>query len=103
MHDGEVYYITDGSFVRLIDELAHAATPLVASSVSLMPQGRRIPDGTLSITEAGRAVLEGRADRIALCGIDRWVGGVHLRPGDRLWRWDMRARSIVPPQSGVKP
>jgi hypothetical protein len=103
MHDGEVYYITDGSFVRLIDELAHAATPLVASSVSLMPQGRRIPDGTLSITEAGRAVLEGGADRIALCGIDRWVGGVHLRPGDRLWRWDMKARSIVPPQSGVKP
>jgi hypothetical protein len=101
MHDGEVYYITDGSFVRLVHELAHAATPLAASSLSSMP-AVGIPDGTLSITQAGLAVLEGRADRIALCGIDRWVGGVHLTsPG--VWRWDTKARRIVPPQPGVKP
>jgi hypothetical protein len=102
MHDGEEYYITDSSFVRLIQELTRAKTPLLASSASSMPE-RGIPEGTLSITEAGRAVLDGRADRIALCGIDRWVGGVHLRSGGRLWRWDTNARRIVPPQSGVKP
>jgi hypothetical protein len=96
MHDAEVYYITDGSFLRLIDALAHAATPLLASGAPSTPDGG-IPDGTLSITEAGRAVLEGRTDLIGLGGIDRWVGGVHLEPGDRLWRWDRDAARLVPP------
>jgi hypothetical protein len=45
-------------------------------------------DGALELTADGEAVLEGRADRIALIGIDRWLGGLHLRPGDELWRWD---------------
>jgi hypothetical protein len=97
MHGDEVYYITDTSFGRLIAELAEARTPLVAVSVP-PTRDRRIPDGTLSITEAGRAVLEGRADRIELCGIDRWIGGVQLQPGERLWRWDREAARLVAPR-----
>jgi hypothetical protein len=30
-------------------------------------------------------VLDGAADRVELLGIDRWVGGMHLRP-DALFR-----------------
>jgi hypothetical protein len=97
MHGDEVYYITDTSFVRSIAELSDGPAPLLASTVHSTSEGR-IPDGTLSITEAGRAVLEGRADRIELCGIDRWIGGVRLQPGDRLWRWDRESARLVPPR-----
>jgi len=96
MHEGEVYYITDGSFLALIDELTSAATPLLQSSVAPTKDGP-IREGTLSITEAGRAVLAGRRDRIDVCGIDRWIGGVHLHSGDRLWRWNPQSAQLVPP------
>jgi hypothetical protein len=36
--------------------------------------------GRIGLTDAGRRVLEGSADRVELLGIDRWVGGIHLRP-----------------------
>lgn len=49
----------------------------------------------LTLTDTGRRVLAGKADQIALNGIDRWIGGVHLQ-GNRLrWRWDERAQRIV--------
>jgi Domain of unknown function (DUF1835) len=47
----------------------------------------------LTITETGRDVLAGRADLVKILGIDRWVGGTHLRPG-YVPRWD-RAQSAV--------
>jgi hypothetical protein len=80
----------------LIDELTHAAPPLLRSSLTHR-KDRSIREGMLSMTEAGQAVLDGRADRIALCGVDRWIGGVHLQAGDRLWRWDRQAAQLVPP------
>jgi hypothetical protein len=33
-------------------------------------------------------VLARRQDRVAVCGIDRWLGGVHLRSGVNEWRWN---------------
>ena len=47
------------------------------------------------VTEAGRDVLAGRADHIQRNGIDRWLGGIHLRGGEPLWRWDERGRRLV--------
>jgi len=41
----------------------------------------------VTLTDAGRDVLAGRADRVELLGIDRWVGGTHLQPG-HVPRWD---------------
>jgi hypothetical protein len=48
----------------------------------------------VALTDAGREVLRGEADRIDLLGIDRWVGGTHLRPG-HVWRWDRSAARVV--------
>ena len=45
-------------------------------------------NGELALTDDGRSVLAGDADRVALIGFERWLGGVHLRAGDELWRWD---------------
>jgi len=40
------------------------------------------------LTEAGHAVLDGRADAVRLRGVDRWIGGVHLCAEVGIWRWD---------------
>jgi hypothetical protein len=50
----------------------------------------------LALTDVGRAVLEGRADRVEVLGIDRWLGGTHLRPG-YVWRWDSQTTGVVAP------
>ena len=50
--------------------------------------------GSVSLTEVGRAVRRGTKDKIATCGIDRWLGGVHLQ-GDAPWRWDNQRRRIT--------
>jgi hypothetical protein len=42
----------------------------------------------LQLTEAGRAVLAGQEDHVALNGVDRWVGGVHLTGRAVRWRWN---------------
>jgi hypothetical protein len=49
----------------------------------------------LALTADGEAVLNGRADHIALNGIDRWLGGVHVTPKS-LWRWDEAKNSLIP-------
>jgi len=46
----------------------------------------RFPEGTLTITDAGRRVLAGRADYLALNAPSRWIGGTCLTP-ERAWRW----------------
>ncbi|MFO1059880.1 MAG: hypothetical protein U1E53_23300 [Dongiaceae bacterium] len=43
-------------------------------------------------------MLGGAADAVSQHGIDRWVGGVALRPGLPIWRWDGAAGRLVPPR-----
>jgi len=94
MHDGEtVYYITDTSLAGLAEDLSRTSPPLLA----LEPGNAGNDQGlrrTVTLTDTGRAVLAGQLDRVAACGIDRWLGGVHLQSGGTLWRWD-DARRIV--------
>jgi hypothetical protein len=49
-------------------------------------------DGRYELTPDGRAVLDGTATRPP---IDRWLGGVHLGPGQADWAWDAMARRPV--------
>jgi hypothetical protein len=53
------------------------------------------PFGALALTDAGRDVLDGTADRIRLAGIDRWWGGVHLHGHEVPWRWDRHAQRVA--------
>ena len=48
----------------------------------------------VELTEAGHAVLEGRADHVKLNGIDRWIGGVHLT-NENVWRYDTQTKSLM--------
>jgi Domain of unknown function (DUF1835) len=54
--------------------------------VSLSEPNKPMRETTVTITDAGRAVLNGEASAVELNGIDDWVSGVHLdsRAG-RVW------------------
>ncbi|MFC3769218.1 sigma-70 family RNA polymerase sigma factor [Paenibacillus sp. GCM10012303] len=54
----------------------------------------------LVLTETGRNVLEGALDRIAVQGIDCWLGGVHLHGGSPDWRWVPERQTIVRMEPG---
>lgn len=71
----------DAWILRTLAEL----TPLVS-----------LTEGSAELTDAGRRVLAGDADRVELLGIDRWVGGTRLVPG-AVWRWDADASELVAP------
>jgi Domain of unknown function (DUF1835) len=49
----------------------------------------------VALTETGRNVLDGGADHVALNGVDRWIGGVHLAGREMRWRWDEGTESIT--------
>jgi hypothetical protein len=49
-----------------------------------------------TITDAGRELVEGKADWIKLQrGIDRWLGGVHLTGEQPQWRWDEDKKTLT--------
>jgi hypothetical protein len=86
-------YLGDLFAFRIMDRLATARVPLL----ELDPPGDAVTAATrLRPTPAGTRVLRGEADHVALNGVDRWVGGVHLR-GDRpSWRFDEGTESVQP-------
>lgn len=47
----------------------------------------------LALTADGEAVLGGRADHIALNGVDRWLGGVHVTTRSP-WRWNPQTATL---------
>jgi hypothetical protein len=95
MYDGErVYHITDGSLVSLAEDLSGTSPPLLTFDRSGGSEGSDLR-GVVRLTDSGKSVLTGREDRITACGIDRWLGGVHLQSGDRIWRWDDTRQCIT--------
>jgi hypothetical protein len=54
----------------------------------------------LALTDAGRAVLAGDADRCALVPFHRWIGGIHLTGPDPEWRWDRATGRVVSATGG---
>ena len=49
----------------------------------------------LRLTDAGRLVLDGQEDHVALNGVDRWIGGVHLEGREAPWRWNEGTEAIT--------
>ena len=82
----------DVQFAAMLRDLAAGATPLITIEHRDQPFGR----WWMSRAPAATDVLAGRIDRLALLPLDRWLGGVHLRPGAPLWRWDAERLTLVP-------
>ena len=87
-------FLGDSVFFGTLRALASARVPLV--TISGGSEALDLRSHVMAITDAGREVLAGRSDHIALDGIDRWRGGVHLTGRDTaLWRWDARSETLV--------
>jgi hypothetical protein len=84
-HDREdPFFLGDTTFFDRLNTLAAGDSPLVGA------------DGERAwLTDAGREALGGRLDRVETLGIDRWLGGVHLKGRRVPFRWNASARRIV--------
>ena len=95
MHEGEqVYYVTDSSLAAMAETLSCTSPPLLTLDLSGAAEGH-VLRGLVAVTDTGRSVLAGQLDRVAICGIDRWLGGVHLQGGGQLWRWDDTTQRVI--------
>jgi hypothetical protein len=84
-------FLGDTWCFEMIARLARAPAPLLANE----PAAARIDrHARLRLTAAGRRVLAGSDDHVALNGVDRWIGGVHLSGRTVPWRWDEGTESV---------
>jgi DNA-binding transcriptional MerR regulator len=69
--------------------------PLVEPLPTPPPLGdsRAFAGARVTLTELGREVLDGKADRVEATAVDRGLGGTHLGAGTD-WRWDRQAGSV---------
>ena len=96
MHDGEqAYYVTDGTLQEMADAFAQSQPPLLTLDPPTAAD-HRLLRRKATLTEIGRSVASGALDRISTCGIDRWLGGVHLHSGGTIWRWDEARQRVQP-------
>jgi hypothetical protein len=102
MHDEETaFYIADSSFLTVVSELSGPFVGLLQVKDRTAPErtgggtARHLLSGAIELTGLGREVLSGREDRINRCGIERWLGGVHLTGPGPHWRWDGAHERLV--------
>jgi hypothetical protein len=85
-------FMGDSTCFGRMDRMAQGPHPLLR----LDPPGRPAERTTgVRLTGTGARVLAGEADQIALNGIDRWIGGVHLEGRHVPWRWDDGTETVV--------
>jgi hypothetical protein len=83
-------YLGDTWAFAAIERLGRVEVPLVSVDAGVVDR-----HAAVALTEAGRSVLDGAADHVALNGIDRWIGGVHLAGRSVPWRWDEGVEAVV--------
>jgi hypothetical protein len=88
-------FMGDSTLWNCLHGLASGPVPLLSpvdgGSLDLPGPGenlRHFVKRPLALTDAGDQVAAGNADYVALNGIDRWLGGVHLLGRSVEWRWD---------------
>jgi hypothetical protein len=90
----EAIFMGDTGFLVHVRSLFESAAPLALVVRRQTASGPLSLEDSVALTDDGMRVLEGQADRVRLCGIDRWLGGVHLSGKGPVWRWDETARTI---------
>ncbi|PEL09839.1 DUF1835 domain-containing protein [Bacillus sp. AFS017336] len=70
--------LSDLYFAAILNELMKGDYPLISSNSELPSYKQHNPKAKIDLTSWGLDVLNGKANRIHLNGIDWWVGGVHL-------------------------
>ena len=98
-------WVTGGLFLQIVKEMLAGTGPLLNfTRIPPLPEQTTVlfPNQLkgdcaqlLSLTELGRAVLQGERDWHPLRHASYWVGGVHVQPGLPGWRWDESKRDPV--------
>jgi len=95
----EAPYFGDTMMLGELEEMASGDQPLLTIQGLELMEGERkewpLKKLSFHLTDTGREVREGKADRVRLRGIDRWLGGVHLQGRESVWRWDEEAGALV--------
>jgi redox-sensitive transcriptional activator SoxR len=96
-------FLGDTSFYRSLSALGQGANRLLETDAgTLLSPPPPLSDNQLfarlqlRLTPAGERTLRGKADRVELLGIDRWIGGTHLSL-ENTWRWHPTKHKLVPP------
>lgn len=97
----EPRFIGDWTLFNLLTEWMRLPTPLIepiAGDWTGHDQEKRkqFMKSKVVLTPLAHELIAGKADQIAVNGIDRWWGGTHLTT-DNCWRWDSAARQLVAP------
>jgi len=87
-------WMGDSMLFARLRVLSEGAAPLVAVD-GAWPMMDEASDPIVTLTDVGSRVLAGEDDWLALQPLERWMGGVHLRPGGADWRWDADAARVV--------
>jgi len=95
----EAMFMSDSAFLFHIAPLFRGMQPLLSTGDSaaagpVEPWNLASLESAIGLTPHGDRVLRGEDDRVALCGIDRWLGGVHLVGPGPVWRWDGEHRQL---------
>ncbi len=96
-------FLTDTAYALHVRRLTEAARSLVriagGSSLAALSYQHGDRGVALEITDRGRSVLEGEEDWADESYPERWLGGVHLEPGQVPWRWDRMSSRLVPQEA----
>jgi hypothetical protein len=95
-------FLGDTVFASYLERLGRGPEPLVVGEegAAIVPPGseddaRAFWKRRGRLTPAGRAVLDGWRDWIALAQPVRWLGGVELRGSQTPWRWNPETASLT--------
>ena len=84
------YRTGDGELFDSLLEFLLCEAPLIEP----VEKGRKIKSSLefgrleVKLTTAGTKILAGQSDHVTLNGVNRWIGGVHLKGKKVPWRWD---------------
>lgn len=88
-------WMGDAMLFARLRVLSEGAAPLLAVDGAWPMLDDAESDPGVALSDIGRQVLAGDKDWLAVQPQERWMGGVHLRPGGTDWRWDAAAARLV--------
>lgn len=92
-------HFEDVDLWRCLNQLARQPFAMVVISgnkpLPLWNPPRRLIEWTVGITDVGLEVVHGKQDAVVMNGVDRYLGGVHLKGNSVPWRWDGSRGTLI--------